>query len=532
MHIVVKVIRNLFFRHWQFILTLVSLSMITGIYLMLTVPRVYTARALLTIDSQNLPASLGESNPIILSQIIKRYTYLNRAMKEAGLFSGPEYEDMSEDEKIALMRDAVSVNVKNSPEDILITISSKGEHPGKIAKAVNYLTIYFIDEKIRTVTESLLEISHFIEKKLKVRADELSLVENALEEYRTDYKGELPEDLSANLKRLAALRRQLNKKQDMLRNKKLRRDQLNTQMRDIREDMGNYVPPPLPERKHPESEDALKLTQLKKEYARLTVRYTNRHPDVVKMKRKIAELETKVRKYAEKASETLASEKRHRLQLLEQYQSDKMTQLKAVETQHRQLQSEIRRNEDNIPSLSAQIHVCEKRIEETSKREQEMIDFKRAIEDIRKAYDPLLKKKINADMAVEEWQKSSRKKFRILEMASGSGKPVEPDIKLFFLSSLIIGLIAGLFIAILLEILVDWDPKPAHLKSRFRRGIGTLLNPLIVMTAIFLIAGFGFFALKGVAYLDNAIRDPGEVLLKGGDIQLIFEALIRNITGR
>ena len=498
-----KAITQLILRRWQFMTVIFSLSMIAGIYLLFTLPRVYIATISMLTDLKNIPESSRETNPTLILLSIKGRAYLNHAIKAAELFTGPEYEDILPDEKIVLMRKNLSTSAKNVQGKTMLTISLRESHPEKVAKAVSSLANFFIDERIRTVTENLLGARALLEEKMNVRTYELELVENALKDYRKKHKKSLSGKLDANLNMLEKLRNRLNNAQESLSTKKISQIQLEGEAAKIREDMERYVHNPLPGTVPPASDESLKLKRLRKEYAKLTARYTQRHPDVVKMKAKLGELEAGVAKQAAAIAKQVEVEKNKTDAFARQYRYSKTKQLKAAEAENNALKREIKKHRKNVSALRRQIRIYEKRIENTPKTEQYMMTLNRACENIQRAYQLLLKKKLDADTAVTEWEKSGPQNFRILEPARTPQKPVSPDIRKLFLFSLGAGLGISAGLALLLELFGKHRPKPEHPKSRIRRILNIALNIVLILTASALLAGFAFLISEGVGYVDQ-----------------------------
>lgn len=471
---------------------LLSLSMATGLYLALTLPRTYIAEAVVLIPSENLPDPLVETNPIILSHQIKRHGAIRKAIKETGIFSESGYELVTEEEKLVLMQRNMSVRVKNDDETIAIAISLKGDHPEKTAAAVNSIAADFVDRKIRLTTEFLADVRDFVEAKLRVRKKERRLVEGSLKAYHADHTGRLPKDLNTNMHALSKLRGELTEDQERLSDKQIRLAQQEAQAEAIRREMEAHAPPKTPESTvWMTSEDALELERLKAEYVRLVARYTHHHPDVISAKEKIAELEPEVERQAQERGLQIERRKREAEQAGETHRAATLGELREVDARGDALRREIKKDQKNLSRLRRQIRICEKRIEDTPKREQEMAALQRAYETIQEACQPLLKKRMEADMLLAEWRKTGPQHLHIQHPAQPPDTPVGPDIRKLFLFSLGAGIGAGLMLAILLELFRDASPISV------RRRIGQVLNICLVLVTLSLFAGFACLASKG-----------------------------------
>ena len=116
---------DLFLRRRWFIIISFCIAMIAGIYLAITLPRIYQTETLIFVEPQQVPDNYVQAivsaeldvrlNSLI--QMIKSRTNLMNIIEKFRLFAGPEYENMFTEEKIEKMRERMSVerirNAKN-----------------------------------------------------------------------------------------------------------------------------------------------------------------------------------------------------------------------------------------------------------------------------------------------------------------------------------------------------------------------------------------------------------------------------------
>jgi len=472
--------------------------MLAGLCFSFFLPRLYLVETSVRIVPTGIPDFLAESAPSIVSQSITRYDFLERAIGETGLFSYPEYEEMQPDEKVAMMRENLSVSMELD-ENITVTLSLKGRPPVKIAKAVMCVGTYFIEEKIRLISEKLEGVSRLMEEKLKVSTDELNIIETSLNDYRMNHAGSLPEDLKSNMAMLTKLRKQWVFAQKSLSSKKNSQIQLERQIAELRAVMETYPPRAAEEKTFPyRSEDEIKLEQMKIQFEKLTARYTPRHPDVIRTKRAIAELEAVIANQAREKSDF--PEKKTDLSQ-EAYQK-KIEREKALTAQYETLKKRTAKEENALSDLRYRISIYERRIEETPRKDQDIKALLMAYQSIREGIIPISEKKKEADLEVEKWRELSRQKFHKPNSAKFFPNPVAPDLMEIFMLSLGTGLGLSLALTMLLELFMGYDTQPDIRKSRIRR----IVNILFLITTLVLIAGFGFLAVKGAGYADRLSR--------------------------
>jgi len=242
-------------RRWLVIISF-CLSMIGGIFLSITLPRIYSADTLILIEPKSIPDKYVEpltetsvqQRVSTITEKVKSRTYLEQIINATKLYSGPGYKNMLLEEKIALVRKKIIVQVTRGRKGTdAFKISFEGKEPEKVTKAVNALADYFIDESIKVMEAEVIGAITFLRDELKVKEEKLLGVENKLKEYRMSYMGGLPEQLNSNLGMLSGLREQLGAKQESLRDEKIRVIQLDGQMAEVRRELEGFAPEDMPE---------------------------------------------------------------------------------------------------------------------------------------------------------------------------------------------------------------------------------------------------------------------------------------------
>jgi uncharacterized protein involved in exopolysaccharide biosynthesis len=170
------------------------------------------------------------------------------------------------------------------------------------------------------------------------------------------------------------------------------------------------------------------LEQLYDQLNALKARYTEQHPDIIKLKERIAESEAQ----QNNAPDTLINEQPVTINDASlEHQADELELRQEIES----LRLEIR-------DIKEQINLYQKRIENTPKREQELLSLNRDYQNIKTNYDSLSERKLQSEIAVDIHREQKGERFKIIDQAQLPTKPVEPDLPKLFL--LFIGLGLGL----------------------------------------------------------------------------------------
>lgn len=486
-------------RRWIIMLPL-SAALLAGIYLAGTLPRIYQTRTLILVEGQKVPQNYIQSIVTddtadrinTISQQVTSRTSLEKIINDFKLFNDPKYAGMFMEDKVANLRNRISVDViRSQRETDAFTISFKGQNPRQVMQVANGLATYFIDENLKARESQAVGTSDFLESQLASMRQKLEHVEESIKNYRKNNMGELPEQLETNLRIMDRLQENLTDRQENLRNAKLRLAELNTQA-------NNREPAVVVIGTDQRSQEGgVTLDELRAQLETLRTRYTEKHPDIQRLKKQIADLEAK------EVSDGAASQ-------------TSTTRLPAeLRQQLADVKRDIQVTETEIADIKNQIAKYQNRIETIPKREQELLSLRRDYENIKSTYESLLDRKLEADIAVNMERKQKGEQFRIVDPARLPQRPVEPDMRKLFLFVIAAGMGVGAGIALLLEILKPAYRDPSEIEAKYelpvlasipqllttRKVLLNRLNAAASITYCFfifgLVAAFGYITIKG-----------------------------------
>ena len=511
-------------RRW-FIIIPFCLSVIVGIYFSITLPKIYRSSTLILVQPQRVPVnyvrsvvSAGiESRINTISQQIMSRTNLDKIIDQFKLYSEPKHEKMYMEDKIEDMRKRVSVNIRSRRGADAFVISYEDTHPERVVSIANTLATYFIDENLKVREAQAIGTSNFLDDELNNIRVQLEELEEALRIYRKRFMGELPEQLETNLRILDRLQEQLIEKHKSLRNTKNMLIAFKRQMSELhnmQNDLSMFSTDDLVEF---EAGDSTRLDQLADQLSILKTRYTDKHPDVMRIKRMIAEFEEASEEESEEESDQEISEVSEEVAFGDNYQ-DLQT------AQRDEMTKEIKAIETEISEIQKQLISYQKRVENTPKREQEILSLKRDYGNIKGTYDSLLKRKLEAEISVNMEKKQKGEQFRVLDPARLPEKPIKPNMNRLFVLTLAAGLAVGCGLVFLLEYFdtsfrrpEDVDsllglpvlaivPSLMHPKDIKKRKIYQFLSIFSIIFASFLLAGFAVVTFKGVDQTIEFVR--------------------------
>ncbi len=494
-------------RRWWIVLPF-ALALITGIALAIKLPKLYEANTLILVQRQRVPdkivqpvvASDLEQRISTISQQIMSRSNLERMIERFNLFSGEEFKDVLLDDKIQSLRKRITVEVSRSRRDReadAFTISFRDRDAHTAMRVANGLATHFIDENLKVREAQALGTSDFLETELESTRKRLEELEKELKDYRTRHMGELPEQLEANLRVLDRLNAQLNEKEQSLRSARVNLAALIEAEHLARQSVVVQPVPPSPTGR--ETEETMSLTQLRERLAALLASYTENHPDVVRVKNRIAKLEAAGSGEAGQAGASSSPP------VLTAAEAERLRQKAILEGVIRNLESEIAR-------LHREIRDYQAKVDAAPRREQELLTLKRDYELIRSSYNSLLNRKLEADIAVNMERKQKGEQFQILDPARLPEKPTSPDLRRVFAITLVAAFALAGGLVFLLEMTdtsirrpgepeerfnlpvlaaVSWIEGPAERTMRIVRSVATLASVLVIVG---LTAGFAWMA--------------------------------------
>jgi len=504
-------------RRWWIIIPFL-LSILIGIGLSLKLPKVYQASTLILVQRQKVPTryvqeivsiDLEDRIRTITQQITSR-TNLEKIIKKFNLYNKPGRHMFMED-KIQSLRSRIKISVSRGGRrganafEVFFT----GKYPKQTAEVTNALASYFMTENLKFREDQAMGTSEFLTDELETIRRTLLEKEEEFRKYRKRHMGGLPEQLETNLRILERKQQQLVTNQENLReieNRKLFVQKQISEAVEIRKARTGQA------EAGGEIAQFTSLDQLKAQLGSLEARYTQKHPDVVRLKEKIADLESKekaepkeiqggpVEKGATKAERNLVN------------------QLREMELEILDLKAEAAR-------LHSQMKWYQTKVEDTPKREQELMSLNRDYSNIQESYNSLLSRKLEAEIAVNLERKQKGEQFRILDPANTPMRPFKPDMNRILLMTVALGLALGCGLAYLRETMDTSFRRPEDVEELLqipiiaslpftlnarqlrrikRKGIFTVLS---VGLTFLLLGVMIVFSIKGVDSTVNFIKD-------------------------
>ena len=451
-------------RKWYIIIAF-TLCVITSFGVYKYLPKEYRASTVILVRAQKVPESYVRSTltePVserlnTISQEILSRTRLERIIKEFNLYSD-QVNKLHMEEIVDIMKSKIDVKVHRQNAFL---ISFEGKEPKTVMEVTNKLASMFIDENLKSRESRAEGTSQFIGRELQGVELSLKKKDQMLRRYKEKNMGQLPQQLEANLRLLDRLQDQYRTTSESLRAAEDRMVLLQGQIEQkVDEQQRRRFPATAsgerslaPRGSGFEDPLVIRLNALKKELADAEAKYTGSHPDVTDLRRKIADLVSKVKKQEEERERFLKDLKERPEKMVVDRNSDALSLdsdratevlINQYKVQLTDTQSEVRRFRGELVSLKAEIALYQKRVEDTPKNEQEMINLTRDYDLMKTQFQSLMDKKYQAQMAENLERKQQGEQFIILDPAPLPEKPFKPNL----ISILAMGALFGLGIGL------------------------------------------------------------------------------------
>jgi polysaccharide chain length determinant protein (PEP-CTERM system associated) len=454
-------------QKWYIIIPFVIVLAGASLYTMIS-PKKYRATTLILVTPQKVPESFVR--PTVTSKIedrlqsinqeIMSQTRLEQVVSEFKLY--PEKaKSSSKEEIIGLMKSNIKVELKG--KEGYFNISYTGKDPRTVMRVTNKLASLFIEENLRFREQQAQGTSDFLSVELNATKAKLEEQEKSIIHFKRQFSGELPEQQGANTQVLQQLQLLYQRIGESLRSAQDRKLMIQKQISDtellltstpVTKDGLTF---PLNPFKDPQG---VQLEQLKNQLADLQTKYTEKHPDILVIKKKITELEAKIEKdkLGKKieepitVSELSAPKAEEKTEKKEKESGPRLNpQYKQMESQLLATDLEIERLKVDEEKVKAQINVYRQRIENTPLREQALTLISRDYQNTKETYQTLLKKSQDAQQAENLERRQKGEQFKVIDPARVPEKPFSPDIPKILLFGLLLGMGSGLGLAFFRE---------------------------------------------------------------------------------
>ncbi len=444
-------------RKWWIIVPAL-LSILAGVIYIMITPKAYKANTLILVQPQKVPASYVTSTITVslesrlrtITQQVYSRTNLENVIDQFDLYAD-DREETPMLELIEDLRKKIKVNLRGGGASQSFEISFQWNDPKTAAMVTNSMASQFIEQNLKVREDMAMGTTAFLENETAKMRRELEAQEKRVELYKKEHMGMLPDQLESNLKILGQLKVELN---NLAMRAQAEKEQY-TMLQGIQVQLKNQTQ--MLQMEHMQSSDFIEsapdvwgetqseeISYLEAHLRQLLLRYTEKHPDVVSLKRKIARLQQE--------NDTTASE--IETESPSQFENPLVSQEEQIRFQLQDINRRVESYQKQISRIKKEIQSYNERIERTPEVQLELTKLTRDYSTMQRRYQSLLQKHIDARMAEQLERRQKGEQFKVLDPAVVPEKPFRPNVMKVMLMALIMGLGFGCGLAFLRDIML------------------------------------------------------------------------------
>ncbi|SHG03051.1 polysaccharide chain length determinant protein, PEP-CTERM locus subfamily [Desulfacinum infernum DSM 9756] len=472
-------------RKW-WILAPTLVGLVVGLVVLQVSPKIYQASTLILVEPQRIPT--GYVRPTVTQDVASRLrtiseqvnsrTNLERIIEEFKLYRKPE--DRVQDliskvrrkiniwrhgeeaavkqeeasvataDLVAKLRSRIGINVDRSGSSF--RISFRWHDPATAAAVTNAIASQFIEQNLKVREEMAMGTTAFLRNEVEKLRRDLAEREKQVEAFKQKHMGMLPDQLETNLSILNQLQQEMNALQQRIDEQKRQELLVQERLQDAKAGRLNLSGAGLPGERQ-KTPEAQQLEALEEKLKQARVRYTEKHPDIISLKRTIERLREEVARVGVYVQgDGLPGQ-------------GQLSPRQVLELQLEKLRKEMEANEAQLGEIKAKIAEYRDRVEKTPAVGLELGNILRDYNTVRSRYTSMVAKLLDAEMAEELEKRQKGEQFRILDPAVAPSKPVEPDAKKIMTLALVLGLGLGGGVAYALELLDPRFYRPEEVES-------------------------------------------------------------------
>lgn len=455
-------------RRWYVMITTVLVTF--GVILFaLWLPNIYKSETTILVEPQGISegyvkptrSERSEDRLNLIIQELKSRALLERVIGEFKLYGlgGPSpfywenrLKDMAKDMDVSLRsRDTFALSFL-APDPRLARDVTK-----RLAELV-------IESQTSSREDQAVGTDLFLDEQLKQAEKALANQEEKLKAFKLSHLGALPEQSAASLAALNGLHSQLIANESALQRAQDQEVILEQRLQDLKRlDLLSQEIASKSGSKdgaaglvRPESKGALRsqLEAKRGQLAELTLKYTDKFPDVVRLKREIQDMERRLNQetppsLAGAASPTESSTPTISPSMGGVGEAD----ISSIKPQILANKGEVAIREKEHEEVLQQIRVYQNRLNLSPRVEQELLALTRDHESLKQNYRNLQDKKFNAQVAANLERSRKNESFRIIDEAYIPTQPLKPDRPLIAFFGLLGGVVVGLGLVAVVEYL-------------------------------------------------------------------------------
>ena len=418
---------DLFYRKKYLLVWLLLISLPIGLGYYLKTPKVYQSTALLTYKpsrvNTNPMAPEAEARDLretvgTTSQVLVSVGNLEELIKKFDLYPG-ERARLPMQDVVDIMRKDITIQPARTGNAFQITYS--GTDQSKVMKVANELAGRFIEISNAGSVEETVRIATYTEGEMTSAKTVMDQKDQVMRDYKKNYFNEMPDQRIGNVQRLVSLQEQYRKNQDAILNAQQTKALWQEQLNSLRNASFSASDSAALQGQAPVI-DVDPLTRLRNRLPILLSKYTENHPEVKKVRAQIEKMEAEPWTTGTGSTSEAAKSARSGDSVAGRSVMQYEAQIKNYDAQIAAL---TKANEE----IQKQAQQLQKWVEAAPNREAEWSSLTRDYEVLKKQYDKLVEKNLQAQSALNQARRQQAGQFRIEDSARFPETPFQPNFR-------------------------------------------------------------------------------------------------------
>lgn len=404
-------------------------------------PKKYRSETMILVDPQKIPeeyvkaaitGDVTDRLQTISEEVMSRTRLLMIANKD-GLYQKLR-EKYGDDSAIDAIRKDITVDIIKGASDRSpidgFKIAYIASSPQLAQKVTQQIAALFIEENIKERDQDAQSTEQFIQNQLIEARSSLAAQDEKIRNFKSAHLGTLPEQEASNLAMISEYQSLAQQNSEAI-------DRANQQLVYLQSMLNvdgtqkqlNPPPPPTPLQ--------LKLQAAEDQLSAARQKYTESHPDVIRLRDQVVTLKAEVKRQPSSAQHAAPV--------------SGPTVGQQMESQLLATQQEIKSRTDRQKALEGQIGSLQSRVQSLPAVQQEYESLSRDYSEMQKNYESLLEKEQASGMAADLERHNESERFRILDPASFPSLPDSPNLLLVNAGGIVASVLLGIVLAFLAE---------------------------------------------------------------------------------
>jgi protein tyrosine kinase modulator len=421
-------------RKWTLLICL-AVCTTAGYLLSLVLPKQYTSQTVILVQQLAVPDSyvtdissgdLKQRLTALQQQILSR-SALEAIINKFGLYSD-ERAQVSMETFVARLQKKIKVTpVKPMPESnstqlpgFILSVSDRDRALAQ--KLCNEVSAMFLNENVRVRQKQAQGTTEFLTKTVEDAKKRLDEQDAKLAAFKSRYLGALPDDQQANLSILSGLNNQLQAANEAL--SRAQEDKTFAESMLAQQSASQSGGSPSLEKQ---------LADMRSQLSALQIKYTDEHPDVMRLKQNISDLKQKI-----------AASEKSGVPANKTEMAVDTPEIQQLRAQVHQYDAIVKEKTAEQRDIQRQIAMYQGRVQLSPNVEQQYKQLTRDYQAAMDSYNDLLKKRSDSAMESDINSQQRSAEFRVLDPPNLPDSPSFPNPLYFTLGGFGAGLAFGL----------------------------------------------------------------------------------------